>query len=59
MVGYHFADVHNGTPLASNAQDFRLAGVQSVMANPTSLFRFQMTPLAHLASELISDRGNA
>jgi hypothetical protein len=40
-------------------EDFRLPGVQSVMANPPFLIRIQTTPLPHLPTELISDRGSA
>jgi hypothetical protein len=39
-------------------KDFRLPGVQSVMANPP-FFRIQTTPWPHLPTEFISDRGNA
>lgn len=40
-------------------KDFRLPGVQSVMANPPFLFRIQTTLGPHLPTELISDRGSA
>jgi hypothetical protein len=40
-------------------KDFRLPGVQSVMANPPFLFRIQTTPWPHLPTEFTSDRGEA
>ncbi|OIQ68589.1 hypothetical protein GALL_498170 [mine drainage metagenome] len=40
-------------------KDYRLPGVQSVMAKPPFLFRIQTTPWPHPPTEFISDRGNA
>jgi hypothetical protein len=43
--------------LLQKCKDFRLPGVQSVMATPAFLFRIQTTPWPYLPAELISDRG--
>jgi hypothetical protein len=40
-------------------EDFRLPGVQSVMVNPPFLLRIHTTPLPHLPTERIPDRGSA
>jgi hypothetical protein len=40
-------------------EDFRLPGVQSVMVNPPFLLRIDTTPLPHLPTERIPDRGGA
>jgi hypothetical protein len=45
--------------LLQKLKDFRLPGVQSVMANPPFPFRIQTTLGLHLPTEFISDRGCA
>jgi hypothetical protein len=52
-------DVHNGTVLASRYRDFRLPGVQSVMANNPFLLDAAPARLLHLPIKMLSMRGGA